>query len=481
MTALTDYESGLIGLDALIRLSAEARAAARREHGIVYTPLDLARAMVRMADVRVDDRVWEPSCGHGGFVFPLIERAFAMCGSAMVAKSWFRERVLATDIDPDTVEDLRAILAAYFRRAGVPSAPEDFPNVRAMDALREGFDERFSLTIGNPPYVRTREMDPDLLRGLRGRFGSMGKGNVDLYYAFIERAVALSERAVLIVPNACLTASGAAALRRLTFPRLREVRDFGAGLPFGDARAYVAILRFGPGEGPASVREGLDGPVRQEHWTALARDDLRGAPSVALSGIATLSDKSFILEERGGLAFSPVTGEAIEHGVVRPLIKVTKPNERRLILHPYAGKAPLPEAVMAADFPAAMRHFEAVRGALLARDKGKTEGYPAWYAYGRSQGLHDLSDRRILMVPVMIGGGAVPFLLDTRALTRAWGAPLFTSGFAVPAESDATGSLLTEDFREYVREVGRPKPGGQGELFHSISSRHVNAWLAREA
>ena len=481
MSAITDYEAGLIGLDDLIRLSAEARAAARREHGVVYTPLALAREMVRMADLRVDDRVWEPSCGHGGFVFPLIEHAADLCGSHESAKAWFRERVLATDLDPVTAQDLREIIAAFFRRAGVPSAPEDFPNVRAMDALRPVFDERFTLTIGNPPYVRTREMDAGLLRGLRERFASMRKGNVDLYYGFIERAVALSERAVLIVPNACLTATGAADLRRLTFPRLREVRDFGAGLPFGDARAYVAILRFGPGDGPVIVRDGLDGAPRHQPWEALARDDLRGAPSVALSGIATLSDRSFLLEERGGEAVSPHTGEVIERGVVRPLIKVTKPREGRLILHPYAGKAPLPEAVLAADFPAALRHLKAVRGALLGRDKGKTGDYPAWYAYGRSQGLHDLADRRVIMVPVMIGGGAVPFLLDTAPLTRAWGAPLFTSGFAVPAERDPGGTLLTDEFREYVREVGRPKPGGRAGDFHSISSRHVNSWLARDA
>lgn len=476
MSAVTDYESGALDdLEEAIRRAGVERAAARRENGVVYTPSDIAEAMVRMAGLTREDTVWEPSCGHGAFVFPVLRAAREFCGDWAAAFGWFRESVIATDLDPGTASDLRRLLAAFLRRQGVEVGDPDtaFPKVFAADALSADVPPH-SVTLGNPPYVRTREMDPAYLKTLRTRFPSMAKGNVDLYYAFIERAAAVSGRVVFIVPNACLTATGARTLREACFPRLREVCDFGATLPFADARTYVAILRFGPETGDTlRVRDGLTDAVRTATWRDLSGEALAGAPKRAMSGIATLADACFLLMERDGVIVSPITGEAMEPDVVRRLVKATKPGDRKHILFPYAGRRPLPEAVLAEAYPAAFRHLCAVRERLEARDKGKTDGYPAWFAYGRSQGLHDLTgETDLIIVPAMVGGNALPFRYRGAA-------PLFVSGFAVRAADDPTGSLLTPAFRDFVMTHGKEKPG-VNDRYHGISVGLVNAWLHRQ-
>lgn len=468
------FERGETSIEDAIAACAKSRAADRRADGVVYTPERIAREMVKMSAVRRDDEVWEPSCGHGAFVFPLLNAARVFCESWGEVRDWFTAHVLCTDLCPETISDLRALLAAFFRTKGVSAHASDFPNVRVMDALSEGFSRRFTLCLGNPPYVRTREMDPDVLRRLRARFPSMSKGNVDLYYAFIERALSVADRVTFIVPNACLTATGARTLRERGFPRLREVVDFGATLPFADARTYVAILRFGRDPGTSLLRrEGLDGPASNRTWQDLSGDAELQAPKLAMSGIATLADKSFILTEKSQGVMSPVTLEVIEPDMVRTLIKATKPGERRKILFPYAGRRPLPESVLSEAYPAAYRHLCAVRSALDARDKGKTGGYPAWFAYGRSQGIHEMEGEvDLIIVPAMIGGGALPFRYRGPA-------PLFMSGFAVRAEHDPDGSLLTPEFRAFAMTNGRERPG-VNDRYHNISIRVVNAWLARE-
>lgn len=481
MGIIEDYKAGKTDIREAVRLFGELRTDDKKGKGAVYTPPAIVEKMIEMAHITLDDTVWEPSCGHGAFVFGILERVYELCGDWSEVKEWFIGRCLCTDISPVAVKDLRELVAAFMSKHGVSSCPGDFINIRLMDGLSAGFERRFTLCVGNPPYVRTRALDPDYLTDLRARFTSMRKGNVDIYYAFIQRAVELANRAVLIVPNACMTAAGAAALRSITFPKLREVIDFGAGLPFGDARAYVAIMRFGEGCSPVKVSEGIDGSRKLVPWAHLARDDLRTAPSRALSGLATLSDASFVLRrDDDGQVRSPVTGEVIEGDCVRPLIKITRPEKAMFILHPYVGKTPMPDVTLMDAYPAAWRHLLACRDKLLARDKGKTTKYPAWYAYGRSQGLHEIGFQRIIIIPAMVGGASLPRLIDTTPASRDYGAPLFCSGFVVRETDDPHHSLLSEDFRNFVREVGRPKPGAD-EPFYAISSKHVNAWLEKHA
>lgn len=475
MSIIEEYSRGDITIAQAIRRLGDARAHERRSGGVVYTPPHIVSEMIRQAEISVKDTIWEPSCGHGAFVFPILERMNELLPDWESVKDWFISSMFCSDLSEVTISDLKKLIIAFFDKRGVSLSTDELTNVMAMDSLSPDFRRRFSLAIGNPPYVRTKDMDPQLLFSLRKRFSSMEKGNVDLYYAFIERATDLCDKAVLIVPNSCMSATGAQELRRKCFPRLREVTDFGGTLPFEDARAYVAILRFDDFDGPGRLmfRTG-EGKPKEVSWGSLTGEEHHSAPRMAMSGIATLSDKAFIIERDDEGYVSPISGVRVEEGIVRPLVKATKADREMFIIYPYINGKVMSEAYLSETYPEAMKHLEFVRGVLDSRDKGKVDKYPAWFAYGRSQGLHDLSGGAAVIIPAMIGGGSLPRILSAEFTSRE---PVIVSGFAVMAKDDPERSLLSPEFLSFIRENGKERPGKGG--YHSISVKLVNSWLHR--
>lgn len=121
-------------------------------------------------------------------------------------------------------------------------------------------------------------------------------------------------------------------------------------------------------------------------------------------GIATLSNKTYI--------FSPIKEDAvfyylekdnviypIEKTVCKNIVNSNKLNSDtsledilRKVIFPYhidaKGKAILfEEDYFRNEFPCAYYYLKSQRTVLKDRDKGKTQKYPAWYAYGRTQSL----------------------------------------------------------------------------------------------
>lgn len=463
-----------------------------KSKGAVYTPPEIATYMLdRLGISSTDQTIVEPACGHGAFLLPLIRLAMARFSfSPKAACDWFIRQVRGLEVDAATVTELREILALCFTKMGVTGVrPEDFTNISTVDALFWEPDRPIDFVIGNPPYIRTREMDRHYLATLRAQFPSMAEGNVDIYYAFIEKFAGLAQVGCsMIVPSGCLTTKSAQVLRTRTFGQLAEIVDFRDQLVFEKARTYTAILTFRPSHrGALTRRTSICGSSERLDWTAIARPSIDDAPRIALSGLCTGKNEVFRLFRRpDGRFFGIVDGaeHEVEPDLVRPLVKITKfdvtaGSNRGLgyILFPYrayATQGVFPEAELQRCYPRTYGYLCAHRAALEARDGGDPTGRPAWYAFGRGQGLHDLAARRVMLVPAMIGGRSLPRALDTTALTEAVGAPLFVSGYVVPADAPGAMELLRPAFLQYVRSKGSPKTGD----FHAISAKHVNAFLA---
>lgn len=467
-----------------------------KSQGAVYTPDWIVSAIIdRINLTSKSQTIIEPSCGHGSFVFPLVKYAMAKFDmNPDKTLEWFKSRVTCTDIDLKTIQELRTIAALFFKKLGVAAVlPDDLDNIICQDGLYIGA-KKYDIALGNPPYIRTQGLDPKYLTWLRRNFEVAAKGNIDVYYAFLDRYAEIAARCVFIVPNGCIKAAGAAKLRARVFPKVEEIVDFQSQLIFPNARTYTAIITTDKAhQGPCLWRTSTDGASVSAPWESLTGAEIHKAPRVALSGLATLADSAYALhrDPLSGEFGAQLNGERwpIEADLARPLIKATKiPADispqafQRFILFPYedyAGSGVIDEADMARNYPKAYAYLLAVRARLMERDKGKTKRYPAWYAYGRSQGLHDLSNAQLAIIPTMIGGNSLPRLIDTHALTAAYGAPLFVSGFAVQGTAQERASLIGEEFRKYVRENGTAKPG-KDEPFYAISSKHVNAFLARQ-
>ena len=155
--------------------------------------------------------------------------------------------------------------------------------------------------------------------------------------------------------------------------------------------------------------------LNSKKWRLLNRDDrenikklesigrpLKDVVNIHV-GIATLKDKLYFIDssrqekrcyvkEFNGRKF------LIEKKITRPVRKISSiqneghlRHDKRRIICPYIvknGKATIiPENKLKTKYPKCYDYFLSIKDELAKRDKGKKK-YPAWYAYGRCQGIN---------------------------------------------------------------------------------------------
>lgn len=437
---------------------------ARKHGGITYTPPAIARAMVAMAAPDEHETIQEPACGRGVFIFALVEWWLEQGRDLAWIDRWAQARLACGDTDAAAIADLQRLWQAFFASQGHTAAP--LHAVVEDGLFGPQAQARCGLILGNPPYVRVQHMAPEVRARVRTRYPCCAKGNVDLYYAFFEDALRRARRVCYIMPSSWLANASARPLRRLARTRLARLVDFGERLVFAPVRAYTAIALCDDGAGAdilASERLPEEGGI----WRRVARGDARwseerfcplapadtaggetlGEVAEVISGIATLADKAFLLPAperfvRGGERWvrqaDPLAGgEAVEvpERFTRRLLKATRLPERLdaegpRLLYPYdAARKIVAEAVLEREAPGLLAWLERRRAALDGRDKGKTGGYEAWYAYGRRQGFWEAGEDETVLLVAQVGhAGRLPV---RQVATRAVGAFLFTSGFVV--------------------------------------------------
>lgn len=216
-----------------------------RPLGVVYTPPEVARAMVEHALAPLIAgrtpaamralRICDPALGTGVFACAARDVLARHLPAADAARC-----IVGIDIDPDAVAAARAVLPGATLVVG--------------DALeRDWGPPAFDAVIGNPPYVRQEWLaGKPALRG----FASYD-GVADLYVYFIELAHRLLRpggRYCLITPNKWLTAAYARPLRSYLAAAgsVEGVVDLGQLALFGGADAFPCIVwgTCGPGRTP---------------------------------------------------------------------------------------------------------------------------------------------------------------------------------------------------------------------------------------
>ncbi|WP_186194016.1 Eco57I restriction-modification methylase domain-containing protein [Burkholderia gladioli] len=472
-------------------------AQSRMVGGVVYTPFELASAMVELARLQPHETVLEPSCGRGSIVFAIVAHWLARGLTHEQVARYCEQKLFVGDLDGQAVEDLRALYRAFFAEHGVTSEL----NARVGDALFDGWPGTFDVTLANPPYVGLGKLPKVYADRVRASFSTCAKGKADLYQAFIERAQSQSNRSVVIAPNTWMRTTAGAALRHLLRPRVRSVVDFEHRRvflgPLG-ASVLTAIVVTGPAtQAPVLFR--TDMPHESDTpWTVAFRqsDDAMGPDAWALDpampgdaidpDTATLGDLADVLvgvntNANGAYLVQngTVDGDAVQavnrHGrAVRlpvgdaPLfLKLTKvktmddalASDR--LLFPYGEDLKL-VAEPALD-PEVLDWFRGHWDLLHARDGGNLSAYEAWYAYGRKQGLYTFDpNERLLLVPCMAKGPMAPLDVTPEDLG---GRFLWASGYVVraknPADHQRVKDLLAAPSTwRFLRRRGKQWTGG---------------------
>ncbi len=183
--------------------------------GQVFTPPEIVNRMLALR--RNHGRVLDPACGDGAFSSRL-------------------PGCVAIEIDP-THCPAGALNIDFF---AYPEA------------------EKFATVIGNPPYVRARDILPDT--ALRFASGLLD-GHANLYLHFIEKCVrhlAPGGELILITPRDFLKASGAGRLNTWLFDQgtITDFEDLGDAKIFAGAAPNCAIWRFEKGNASHRLGDG---------------------------------------------------------------------------------------------------------------------------------------------------------------------------------------------------------------------------------
>lgn len=137
-------------------------------------------------------RLVEPACGSGAFLLPAVERILASWVRAGSPVGGLEDCVEAYDLQEHNVRSARKSVEKLLSAAGVAGGDaqriaqkwvihQDF---LLIDSPYEGAD----FVIGNPPYIRPEEVDPQRMALYRSACHTM-TGRSDVYVGFFEKGL----------------------------------------------------------------------------------------------------------------------------------------------------------------------------------------------------------------------------------------------------------------------------------------------------
>lgn len=371
----------------------------------------------------------------------------------------------------------------------------------------------FDIIVGNPPYVRSKNIDVRTKANLYRWFTSKA-GNPDLYIPFFEIGYTLLNecgRLGYITVNSFFKSINARALRKFFTENkvLLSIIDFGQQLVFKKKLAYTC-LAFMSKENAISlnyVKGCIDEVKSQKKYDfyKIAYDSLEshrgwnlneadildnirkieqageplGEKYVIKNGIATLANRIYIFRPtKSDNEFYYLNCDGKEFRIEKDICKnIIKPNiikteadiqiKEEKVIFPYDNTCNiLPENVMKRDYPYTYKYLLTYKYVLDARDKGEGD-YEEWYAFGRTQAITD-SGRKLLF-PYM---SDLPHFIYTPQEDM-----MIYCGYAIYNDSESELLILkkileSSVFDYYIKNTSKPYSTG----YYSYAKNYVKSF-----
>ena len=479
----------------------------KKRKGVVYTPEIITRFIVSNT-LNCDNipTVLDPSCGCGAFLVMAAEymhERFDFSYSEIISSYLY-----GVDIDRNAINRIKSLLSLIILMNGEEEKCSfnficaDMLDKKTFDKLHEMHKNGFDCVVGNPPYVRNKNMSEDTKCHLTNWISS-SVGNADLYIPFFEIGIKLlSDNGKLgyISPNSYLQSVNGRSLRKYfsTEQYQLEIIDFRDSQVFESVTSYTCItlidksiktnvvkyFRFNAtntlGKHSFSeyhytdVTDGKPWRMRESRIDEVIHKlESSGTPLSnwkIRNGLATLKNDIFFftpIKEDNTHYYREYDGKTykIEKKIC---IKVVKPNiikdeaelekKMEIAIFPYThmGNAYqlIDEEYFKSSFPEAYCFLFEHKAILLNRDKGHGN-YPAWYAYGRTQGMNNFGKK--LLIPYISGSPVAVLSLDPNVL--------FYCGYALLSEDIEELRILkvfleSEAFWYYIFHTSKPYSKG---------------------
>jgi adenine-specific DNA-methyltransferase len=213
----------------------------RKQHGVHYTPPDLARFLAQRTVKGIIDqsksiRVLDPACGDGELLIAAYHELRARGASQI--------ELVGFDRDERAVQEARRRLAEM----GCHSIVQRRDLVYDLESRD---DCKYDVIITNPPYVRTQVLGTEVSTELASRYDL--RGRIDLTHVFVAIASSLLTEGGtlgLLCSNRFMTTRAGANVRKLLQQSfiVSDVIDLGDSKPFSAAvlPAIVVATRATP-------------------------------------------------------------------------------------------------------------------------------------------------------------------------------------------------------------------------------------------
>lgn len=413
-------------------------------NGAVYTPEYIREYIIEQTLLDRNDvenlTVCDPACGCAGFLYNVAKQIKQRSGLSYA--DIFANNIYGLDIEKYSIERSEIILSLLAITEGEDKSVFNFNLFRgnALDfnwsGSIEGF-EGFSIVLGNPPYVCSRNMDQVTL-DLMPNWSVTQSGHPDLYIPFFQIGYELlSNDGILgfITVNTFTKSINGRALRQYFSENNVSLKiiNFGGEQVFKDRNTYTCLCFMTTETGQVSYTKSLSTAIQelndddfmafdyselnhQDGWSLVNSEEqlayIQQVESVGhhfkekfmtRNGIATLKNNiyKFVPIQKDENFYTLQTKEGttyqIEQGICRDIVNANKVasekdlvNNNEKIIFPYYGNDQLiiKEEVFQRDYPNAYQYLSDYKHVLATRDKGNRK-YEAWYAYGRRQSLEN--------------------------------------------------------------------------------------------
>lgn len=380
-----------------------------KENGVVFTSRNICDIIIKRVNPKIEEIICEPSVGKGVFVFSLLE-FFREKHSISEVANFFNNNLYCYDINNDFLSEFKSLIKKYFSHFQY-DGELNFSKIIKGDFLLQ--KNKYDVIIGNPPYVRIQNINKEYLNELKLELKSVSLGNIDLYYAFLEKSLIHSKRVGFIIPNSFIKNKSGNFIREIIKDRLEYIYDFRNEKVWSNISTYTSIV--------VCNNEKLDNILYETNNLSIVKNKkelstdkwifeninngnhkLLDMINYYSGGLATIKDDVFKMDSFDN-NYCYKNGEKIEKNICKKYIKATTDRnfeDYKYIIYPYINGKVISEDILEKEYPLCYRYLISRKKELLSRDKGKTSKYDSWYAYGRRQGL--LKDKKgdVLILPL---------------------------------------------------------------------------------
>ena len=384
----------------------------KKELGSVYTPNHIVQQMLDFSGYKTIDilekNIIDTSCGDGAFLVEIVKRYITISElqnrSMMQIKSDLENYIHGFEIDSEAFKKCLIRLDNVARAHNINNVKWD---IKSRNALEEySFENMMDFVVGNPPYVISKN---NINKKQYANYAFCKKGNKDLYLAFYEHGLKLlKENGILcfITPDSWFSSKSGKEMRNYLLKNLylKSIITMKGYDPFSGVNVNPCIVLMQK-EVYNKVNIYSYSEFKINFLMSDAINQFNAFNGFCFNYIDSEADYKKIELFNNILSCKCNEPKAIvKNGIVSMADKVytvdceTKDTipmlhsytgQWRYMIYPYDGNGNLLNFDELSE--ETQKHLERNREILAKRNTDNKY----WYAYGRSQGIKDVSKNKI--------------------------------------------------------------------------------------